>query len=104
MPGAPIEVLKRVPLFADLTTEEIAQIGRLFKQRRFDAGETIIQEGSGGAAIYVIESGEAKVFLGQKEHSTLKAGDYFGEIAMFDEGTRMASIVASTDCSSGWLR
>lgn len=97
MPGAPIEVMKRVPLFADLTAEEVAHIGRMFKLRRFDAGETIIREGSGGAAIYLIESGEARVFLGQKEHSTLKAGDYFGEIAMFDEGARMASIVASTD-------
>ena len=97
MPGAPIEVLRRVPLFADLTAEEFAQIGRLFKQRRFGVGETIIQEGSGGAAFYVIESGEAKVFLEQKERSTLKAGDYFGEIAMFDEGARMASIVAASD-------
>ena len=96
MAGAPIEVLRRVPLFADLTADEVAQIGRLFKQRRFAAGETVIQEGSGGAALYVIESGEAKVLLDQKEHSTLKAGDYFGEIAMFDEGPRMASIVAST--------
>jgi CRP-like cAMP-binding protein len=97
MPGAPVEVLRRVPLFADLTAEEVAQIGRLFKQRRFGVGETVIQEGSGGAAFYVIESGEAKVFLEQKERSTLKAGDYFGEIAMFDEGARMASIVAATD-------
>ena len=97
MLGAPVDVLQRVPLFRDLSESELQQIGRLFKERRFSAGEVVIQEGSGGAAFFVIQSGDAKVFLGPKEHTTLKAGDYFGEIAMFDEGTRMATIKAVTD-------
>src|SRR5262245_125495 len=96
MAGIPIDVLKRVPLFADPSAEEAAHIGRLFKQRTFESGETVIREGSGGAAFYIIDSGAAKVFLDRKEVSILKAGDYFGEIALFDEGPRMASIVAST--------
>ena len=66
---------------------ELQQIASLFKERRFAAGDIVVQEGSGGAAFFVIRSGEAKVSLGSKEHTTLKAGDYFGEIAMFDEGT-----------------
>ena len=45
----------------------------------------------------MIESGEAKVFLSGKEHTTLRSGAYFGEIAMFDEGARMATITATTD-------
>ena len=97
MRGAPLEVLQRVPLFADLTKTELQQIARLFKERRFPAGGVVIQEGSGGAAFFVIESGEAKVFLSGKEHTTLTPGAYFGEIAMFDEGARMATITAATD-------
>ena len=97
MRGAPVEVLKRVPLFADLSDDEVRQIATLFKERHFAAGAIVIQEGSGGAAFFVIESGEAKVFLGPKEHTTLKAGQYFGEIAMFDEGARTATITAATD-------
>lgn len=97
MYGAPVKTLQRVPLFADLTKKEVQQIARLFKERRFTAGQTVVKEGSGGAAFFVIESGEAKVFLGRKEHTTLKPGDYFGEIAMFDEGTRMATITASSE-------
>jgi CRP-like cAMP-binding protein len=97
MYGAPVETLKRVPLFADLNKKEVQQIARLFKQRFFGAGETVVKEGSGGAAFFVIESGEAKVIIGRKEHSTLGPGDYFGEIAMFDEGTRMATITATSD-------
>jgi len=97
MPGAPIEVLQRVLLFADLNIGELQQIARQFKLRRFPAGETIVREGSGGAAFFVIDSGEANVLIGGRPHTTLKSGDYFGEIALFDEGTRMASIVAVTE-------
>lgn len=95
--GAPVEALQRVPLFADLSQREVRQIARLFKQRRFDAGETVVKEGSGGAAFFVIESGEATVFIRGKKHTTLKPDDYFGEIALIDEGTRMATITATSD-------
>jgi len=95
--GAPVKVLQRVPLFADLTKHEIQQIARLFKERRFSEGETVIQEGSGGAAFFVIESGEATVLIRGKKRTTLKPNDYFGEIAMIDEGTRMATITASSE-------
>jgi CRP/FNR family cyclic AMP-dependent transcriptional regulator len=97
MRGAPIRVLQRVPLFADLSKQEVQQIARLFKERRFAEGETVVKEGSGGAAFFVIESGEAAVFLGGKKHTTLKADDYFGEIALIDEGPRLATITASSE-------
>ena len=95
--GAPLEVLQRVPLFADLSKQEVQQIARLFKERRFAEGETVIQEGSGGAAFFVIESGEATVSIRGKKRTTLKPDDYFGEIALIDEGTRMATITATTE-------
>jgi CRP/FNR family transcriptional regulator, cyclic AMP receptor protein len=95
--GAPIEALQRVPLFADLNQRHIQQIARLFKERRFSEGETVVQEGSGGAAFFVIESGEAAVFIGGKKKATLKPDDYFGEIALIDGGTRMATITASSE-------
>ena len=97
MIGAPVDVLRRVPLFADLDPGELGQIARLFKQRLFAPGETVIKEGSGGAAFFIIESGEAIVSIGGQPRSTLKAGDYFGEIALIDEGTRMATITADTE-------
>lgn len=100
MRGAPVEVLQRVPLFADLSPEELQQIALLFKERDFEAGETIIQEGSGGSAFYVIEAGEATVTIQGTVRSTLGAGDFFGEIALIDDGTRMATITAASrlDC------
>ena len=97
MAGVPVEALQSVPLFADLSKHEVKQIAGLFKERRFSEGETVVRAGSGGAAFFVIESGEATVFVGGKEYTTLKPGDYFGEIALIDEGTRMATITATSD-------
>jgi len=97
MRGAPVKTLQRVPLFTDLNKREVQQIARLFKERRFSEGETVVKEGSGGAAFFVIESGEATVFIRGKAHTTLKPGDYFGEIALIDQGTRMATIIASSE-------
>jgi CRP/FNR family cyclic AMP-dependent transcriptional regulator len=100
MPGAPIDVLRRVRLFAELEDDELEQVAALFKERDFPEGETIIKEGSGGASFYVIEAGEADVTIGGDHRATLKAGDYFGEIALLDEGARIATVTAKTylDC------
>jgi len=95
--GDPLEVLPTVPLFAGLDREEAEQVAHLFKVRRFAAGETVIREGSGGAAFFLIDSGEATVSIGGEERATLRAGDHFGEIALIDEGQRMATVTASTE-------
>jgi CRP/FNR family transcriptional regulator, cyclic AMP receptor protein len=95
--AAAVDALQRAPLFADLTTEEVRQIASLFKVRRFSKGDTIIKEGLGGAVFFVIETGEAAVTIEGELRATLTSGDFFGEIALFDEGTRMATITASSD-------
>jgi pyruvate,water dikinase len=96
-PTAPVDVVVRVPLFADMNAEHVERIAALFKERRFEAGETITKEGAGGAAFFVIESGEATVSIGGTQRATLSAGDYFGEIALIDEGARSATVAATTE-------
>ena len=95
--GDPLEIMPAVPLFAGLDRAEAEQVAHLFKVRRFAAGETVIREGSGGAAFFLIDSGEATVSIGGVERASLGAGDYFGEIALIDEGQRMATVTASTE-------
>jgi CRP-like cAMP-binding protein len=97
MSGVSVEALQGVPLFAELSRQELKRIASVFKQRRFPAGETVIQQGSGGAAFFVIDSGEASVAVDGKEQRSLKAGDHFGELALIDEGTRTATVTASTE-------
>jgi phosphoenolpyruvate synthase/pyruvate phosphate dikinase len=95
--GGPVEVIGQVPLFAGLSEEEIAELALLFKERRFAAGETITKEGAGAAAFFVIDSGEVTVSLRGKHLATLTRGDYFGELALIDEGARSATITANSD-------
>ena len=97
MPGDSVEILQRVPLFAGLEKKQADQVARLFKERRFAQGETVVLEGSGGAAFFLIDSGEATVSIRGVERGTLQRGDYFGEIALIDEGPRAATITAATD-------
>jgi CRP-like cAMP-binding protein len=97
MAGAPIEVLRSVPLFAELGSEDLEKVARLFKKREFGAGETVTKEGSGGAAFFLIESGEAQVTVKGRSRPPLTAGTHFGEVALIDGQERSATITASTD-------
>jgi CRP-like cAMP-binding protein len=97
MAGAPVAALQRVPLFSELSPDEVQQIALLFKERHFASGETVVKEGSEGAAFFVIDSGEAAVSVAGKERATLQPGDHFGEIALIDEGVRSATITATTE-------
>jgi hypothetical protein len=93
----PVAALQRVQLFADMDRRQAEQIARLLKLRPFAKGETVIMEGSGGAAFFVIESGEATVTSKGAYLSTLGPGDCFGEIALIDGGPRSATVTAASD-------
>lgn len=97
MSAATAAVLARVPLFADLDQAELERVASVFKERRFAQGETVIQQGSGAAAFFVIDSGEAKVLVDGVEKRVMHAGEYFGEMALIDAGTRTATVKAATD-------
>ena len=93
----PVAALQRVGLFADMDRRQSEQIGRLLKLRPFAKGETVIMEGSGGAAFFLIESGDATVSKKGVHQTTLGPGDCFGELALIDGGPRSATVTAATD-------
>jgi CRP-like cAMP-binding protein len=87
----PIDALKKVPLFAELDDRELQQIASSMRERRFSAGDTVTQEGRGGAGFFVVEEGEAEVSVaGETKPWTVGPGDYFGEIALINESHRDA--------------
>jgi CRP/FNR family cyclic AMP-dependent transcriptional regulator len=91
------EMLKTVPLFADLDDRELQQIAASMRERRFTAGDTVTQEGAGGAGFFVVESGDADVSVEGTARGTIGPGDYFGEIALLTGSDRTATITATTD-------
>ena len=93
----PVASLQRVELFAGMDRRQSEQIARLLKERRFAKGETVIMEGSGGAAFFIIDSGEAKVSSKGVDLATLGPGQHFGEVALIDGGPRSATVIAATD-------
>jgi len=97
--NAQVKAIEHVPFFANMSPRDIEGIATLFKERRFAPGETITKEGAGGAAFFVIESGEATVSIGGKVCATLTQGDYFGEVALIDEGARSATVTATSELS-----
>jgi CRP/FNR family transcriptional regulator, cyclic AMP receptor protein len=97
MPGPSVELLQKIPLFAGLEPRELERLSGSFKERTFDAGDTVAVEGESGAGFFVIESGEAAVKVGDEEVRRLGAGDYFGDIALIDMGARTASISAESE-------
>jgi CRP/FNR family cyclic AMP-dependent transcriptional regulator len=97
MAEAPVELLQRVPLFADFDRRDLERLARSFKERTFEAGHKVAEEGRGGAGFFVIENGEATVSVRGDERAKLGPGDYFGEIALIDDGARSATITAESD-------
>ena len=97
MAEAPVELLQRVPLFADFEQGDLQRLARSFKERTFAAGSTVAEEGRTGAGFFVIESGEASVSVHGSERAKLGPGDYFGEIALIDEGGRSATVTADSE-------
>ena len=98
----PIELLRSVPLFADLEENELESFSRVAVPRSFPAAIRVFHEGDHSDACYIVRSGSLRV---TREHSdgraialaTLGPGDIFGELAMLDGEVRSASVEALTD-------
>src|SRR5437660_855182 len=83
---APTELLRRVPLFAEISDRDLARLAQTFKERKFSAGDTIAAEGKGGVGFFVIGEGSVAYSVGGEEKGQGGPGEYFGEIALIDDG------------------
>ena len=103
MARAPVETLRTVPLFEGLDDDELTRLADRFQERTFAEGTTVVEEGATGTSFFVIGEGNASVSVGGEIRASLGPGDYFGEMAILDDGVRSASVTAATDLRSYFL-
>ena len=94
-----VELLARVPVFETLGPVELGRVADVAVPRSFEAGRVIFREGDASDTCYVVNSGHARAIREHADGRTIALahfgpGDIFGELAMFDDERRSATIEA----------
>ncbi|MGK7896425.1 MAG: cyclic nucleotide-binding domain-containing protein [Xenococcus sp. (in: cyanobacteria)] len=96
-------LLKNVALFKNLSLDELYLIDNVLETQQVFAKQTVFAEGNWGDHLFIIASGNislVKEINGeQKELEQLSTGQFFGEIALFDDAPRWNGAIAITDCT-----
>ena len=96
------ESLSRVPLFKRLTPAELEHLAEEVDQVDYKAGTVIFNERDRGDALYVVETGLVQIWVMDEDVqpvtlTELKPGEFFGELAVLDQGARSTSATAIED-------
>jgi CRP/FNR family transcriptional regulator, cyclic AMP receptor protein len=94
-----VELLERVPAFSTLESADLQRIAELALPRRFEPGEVVFREGDASDTCYVVREGHARAVRTHGDGRTITLatfgpGDIFGELAMFEDERRSATIEA----------
>ena len=94
-----IDALARCPLFAHASRPILESLANGLRRRRFRRGEVIFHQGDPGDSLHIVASGAVKIVLPSAEGeeaiiATLRPGDFFGELALFDGAPRSATAAA----------
>lgn len=84
-------------LFVGLNQQEIMRVMRVGHTVSYKAGAAIIDDGTVGDEMYIVLDGQAVVYKGAEELTTIGPGGHFGELALIDDHARSADVVAKTD-------
>jgi CRP/FNR family cyclic AMP-dependent transcriptional regulator len=96
------ELLSGIPMFHDLAPEDLAILGSSLVERRFVAGAVIMNLGDAGTSMFFVADGHVNIFLPGEASRRISLkdvarGEYFGELALFDDKPRSASALATSD-------
>jgi CRP/FNR family transcriptional regulator, cyclic AMP receptor protein len=91
-----VQALKRVPLFADLSKKELAQLAKVSEDLEVPAGDVLCREGDTGQEFFVIVDGKTAITSKGKPVAARGGGDFVGEIALLEDTKRTATVTAET--------
>lgn len=101
--GAPLGLLRNVPLFQDLSEEELHAIAPLFQVNKWSRGKLLFLEGDAGDELFLLESGVVKVFRFDEEKEVILAlfgpGDFFGEMAVIQPSLNRSATAETMETS-----
>ena len=93
--------LKKIPLFAELTENEIYQVMKLSFEKKYPRDSTLFVEGMSGEVLYIIKQGSVDIIKktdkGEVVLSTLHDGEFLGELSLIDDSKRSATARVAED-------
>ena len=92
-----VELIKKVPLFSKLSKKGLEEVAQIADELDLPKGKQMAEEGDRGREFFVLLEGEADVKKGDRSINTMRAGDFFGEIALVTKMPRTATVTATTD-------
>jgi CRP/FNR family cyclic AMP-dependent transcriptional regulator len=94
--NAKIELLRRMPLFAQFSGRELAEVATMADELDVRQGKELTRQGRPGREFFVLVEGQADVIRDGRRVFTLGRGDFFGEISLIAKRPRTATVVATT--------
>jgi CRP/FNR family cyclic AMP-dependent transcriptional regulator len=94
--NAKVDLLKRVPLFASCSKQELDALALVADEIDLREGSTLTREGQPGREFFVLIEGTVEVTRDGEEIARLGAGDWFGEIALLTKASRTATVTAAS--------
>jgi CRP/FNR family cyclic AMP-dependent transcriptional regulator len=112
----PADLLAQIPLFQGLSDDDREVLAQRLTEKRLAAGEIVFSQGDKGSSMYIVQSGAVQIYLPGKDEGSppsplsppsppvppvplrdVRTGEYFGELSIFDDKPRSASVRAAVD-------